>query len=699
MNSDLDNLTFPLECGGINDQDISDNEQDKHNDQDIDTDEPKLVEQEELCIDASTVNPGCKVGPIDFTLLKVLGKGGYGKVFQVKKTTGSDANKLYAMKVLKKATIARNAKDTAHTKAERNILECVKNPFVVDLIYAFQTDGKLYLILEYLSGGELFMQLEREGIFMEDMASFYLAEILLALEHLHSEGIIYRDLKPENILLDSVGHIKLTDFGLCKESIFEGNQTHTFCGTIEYMAPEILLRHGHDKSVDWWSFGALMFDMLTGSPPFTAENRKKTIDKIVSAKLLVPPYLTNEARDLIKKLLKKKPSQRYGSGPDDAFPLKNHPFFRQYNWENVYNRMYEPPYKPTLKNEEDVSQFDTKFTKQAPIDSPVDSTLSESANQVFLGFTYIAPSVLTELYSDPWTSSRGIRSPRKVPSPQITMAFSFKQQTQQSSLINSNINQYINNNNLNNNNPANSNFNHHHLDNQNKFQSIDQNNFQHHQTISNHMQQPNTQQSNKNYNDLIHNINSHLNFNNNNTQNPVASAAEAPILNRTKSSKLFDSLSSVATTIFKPKIQKEANSNQLFNDTGLQKNVRLINSSDHDQDLMQKQGTKSKNQAFVHNHYNNNQMDVTTDSSPITGGLHLNGSSAFHNYNNAKSNGLFNDAFNQNGQAYRQQQQETIGANGRVLSPAIQAKSVQANRNIPLPGAQKRPPHLRINND
>ena len=255
---------------------------------------------------------------------------------------------------------------------------------MVDLIYAFQTDGKLYLILEYLSGGELFMQLEREGIFMEDMASFYLAEILLALEHLHSEGIIYRDLKPENILLDSVGHIKLTDFGLCKESIFEGNQTHTFCGTIEYMAPEILLRHGHDKSVDWWSFGALMFDMLTGSPPFTAENRKKTIDKIVSAKLLVPPYLTNEARDLIKKLLKKKPSMRYGSGPDDALPLKNHPFFRQYNWENVYNRLYEPPYKPTLKSEEDVSQFDTKFTKQAPIDSPVDSTLSESANQVFL---------------------------------------------------------------------------------------------------------------------------------------------------------------------------------------------------------------------------------------------------------------------------------------------------------------------------
>jgi p70 ribosomal S6 kinase len=151
----------------------------------------------------------------------------------------------------------------------------------VDLAYAFQTGGKLYLILEYLSGGELFMQLEREGIFMEDTASFYLAEITLALEHLHSHGIIYRDLKPENILLDNNGHIKLTDFGLCKESVDETSVTHTFCGTIEYMAPEILTRTGHAKAVDWWSLGALMFDMLTGAPPFTAENRKKTIDKIL----------------------------------------------------------------------------------------------------------------------------------------------------------------------------------------------------------------------------------------------------------------------------------------------------------------------------------------------------------------------------------------------------------------------------------
>lgn len=149
--------------------------------------------------------------------------------------TGSDANTIFAMKVLKKATIVRNQKDTAHTQAERNILEAVKHPFMVELVYAFQTGGKLYLILEYLSGGELFMHLEREGIFLEDATCFYLSEITLALEHLHGLGIIYRDLKPENVLLDQQGHVKLTDFGLCKEHVQDGNLTHTFCGTIEYM--------------------------------------------------------------------------------------------------------------------------------------------------------------------------------------------------------------------------------------------------------------------------------------------------------------------------------------------------------------------------------------------------------------------------------------------------------------------------------
>lgn len=316
------------------------------------------------------------------------------------------------MKVLKKATIVRNQKDTVHTKAERNILEDVKHPFIVDLKYAFQTGGKLYLILEYLSGGELFMHLEREGIFMEDMACFYLAEITMALGHLHSKGIIYRDLKPENILLDWVGHIKLTDFGLCKESIHEGAMTHTFCGTIEYMAPEVLTRSGHNKAVDWWSLGALMFDMLNGAPPFTAENRKKTIEKVLRGKLTLPPYLTSEAKDILKKLLKRHPQARLGAGPDDHLAVQRHGFFKHINWDQLLSRQVEPPYKPPLKNEEDVSLFDTKFTRQSPVDSPDNCPLSESANQVFQGFTYVAPSVL-ESISEHFEKPK-LRSPRKV---------------------------------------------------------------------------------------------------------------------------------------------------------------------------------------------------------------------------------------------------------------------------------------------
>uniref|UniRef100_A0A8C7H7P6 Ribosomal protein S6 kinase beta-2 n=1 Tax=Oncorhynchus kisutch TaxID=8019 RepID=A0A8C7H7P6_ONCKI len=355
-------------------------------------------EEEEIELTSAVVNRDSeRIGPDSFELLSVLGKGGYGKVFQVRKVQGAQTGKIFAMKVLKKAKIVCNAKDTAHTRAEREILETVRHPFIVDLLYAFQTGGKLYLILECLSGGELFMQLEKEGIFMEDTACFYLGEIVLALGHLHSNGIIYRDLKPENIMLNHQGHIKLTDFGLCKESIHDGAVTHTFCGTIEYMAPEILTRTGHNRAVDWWSLGALMYDMMTGSPPFTAENRKKTIDKILKCKLNLPPYLTLDARDMIKKLLKKSPLQRLGSSAADCKDIQKHPFFRHINWDDLLSKRCEPPYKPCLQSDEDVSQFDTRFTKQTPVDSPDDSTISHQHEHAFAGFTYVAPSVLESL--------------------------------------------------------------------------------------------------------------------------------------------------------------------------------------------------------------------------------------------------------------------------------------------------------------
>uniref|UniRef100_A0A3P9M8V2 Ribosomal protein S6 kinase beta-2 n=1 Tax=Oryzias latipes TaxID=8090 RepID=A0A3P9M8V2_ORYLA len=363
---------------------------------------PAADHTEEVELTSEIVNRDSeRVGPDCFELLTVLGKGAYGKVFQVRKVQGLQIGKIFAMKVLKKAKIVRNAKDTAHTRAEREILETVRHPFIVDLLYAFQTGGKLYLILETFSGIEMFVP-NTCGAFTDLMKplcfpSFYLGEITLALGHLHSNGIIYRDLKPENIMLNHQGHIKLTDFGLCKESIHDGSVTHTFCGTIEYMAPEILTRSGHNRAVDWWSLGALMYDMMTGSPPFTAENRKKTIDKILKCKLNLPPYLTIDARELIKKLLKKNPAQRLGSGKADAADIQKHSFFKQINWDDLLNKRVEPPYKPQLHSEEDVSQFDTRFTRQTPVDSPDDSRLSHSAELAFAGFTYVAPSVLESL--------------------------------------------------------------------------------------------------------------------------------------------------------------------------------------------------------------------------------------------------------------------------------------------------------------
>ncbi|XP_070800072.1 ribosomal protein S6 kinase alpha-3 isoform X2 [Pituophis catenifer annectens] len=328
-----------------------------------------------------------KADPSQFELLKVLGQGSFGKVFLVKKISGSDAKQLYAMKVLKKATL--KVRDRVRTKMERDILVEVNHPFIVKLHYAFQTEGKLYLILDFLRGGDLFTRLSKEVMFTEDDVKFYLAELALALDHLHSLGIIYRDLKPENILLDEEGHIKLTDFGLSKESIDHEKKAYSFCGTVEYMAPEVVNRRGHTQSADWWSFGVLMFEMLTGTLPFQGKDRKETMTMILKAKLGMPQFLSPEAQSLLRMLFKRNPANRLGAGPDGVEEIKRHPFFTTIDWNKLYRREINPPFKPATGRPEDTFYFDPEFTAKTPKDSP-GIPPSANAHQLFRGFSFVA---------------------------------------------------------------------------------------------------------------------------------------------------------------------------------------------------------------------------------------------------------------------------------------------------------------------
>ncbi|XP_074253260.1 ribosomal protein S6 kinase alpha-2 isoform X3 [Saimiri boliviensis] len=334
-----------------------------------------------------------KADPSQFELLKVLGQGSYGKVFLVRKVKGSDAGQLYAMKVLKKATL--KVRDRVRSKMERDILAEVNHPFIVKLHYAFQTEGKLYLILDFLRGGDLFTRLSKEVMFTEEDVKFYLAELALALDHLHSLGIIYRDLKPENILLDEEGHIKITDFGLSKEAIDHDKRAYSFCGTIEYMAPEVVNRRGHTQSADWWSFGVLMFEMLTGSLPFQGKDRKETMALILKAKLGMPQFLSEEAQSLLRALFKRNPCNRLGAGIDGVEEIKRHPFFVTIDWNKLYRKEIKPPFKPAVGRPEDTFHFDPEFTARTPTDSP-GVPPSANAHHLFRGFSFVASSLIQE---------------------------------------------------------------------------------------------------------------------------------------------------------------------------------------------------------------------------------------------------------------------------------------------------------------
>jgi len=314
-------------------------------------------------------------------LLQVVGKGSFGKVMQVRKR---DTGKVYAMKVLKKGQL-NVRKQVAHTQTERKVLEEIDHPFVVSLRFAFQTSDKLYMILDYFTGGELFFHLKTGGAFSDARAKFYAAEMTSALECLHNHGIIYRDLKPENVLLDSEGHIKLTDFGLSKDSIVGNQLTHTFCGTPEYLAPEVIHGTPYGKAVDWWSLGTLTYEMLTGLPPFYNENLHIMYERIMKARLEFPSYLSYNACHWLAGLLDRNPKSRLGT--KGAHEVKNHPWFSDIDWDQLNQRKVTPPFKPAP-----TPNFDVEFQQEKPEDTPPTTDEQHYSNFTFTGANTLGKS-------------------------------------------------------------------------------------------------------------------------------------------------------------------------------------------------------------------------------------------------------------------------------------------------------------------
>uniref|UniRef100_A0A087X4S4 non-specific serine/threonine protein kinase n=3 Tax=Cyprinodontoidei TaxID=8087 RepID=A0A087X4S4_POEFO len=296
----------------------------------------------------------------DFDYLKLLGKGTFGKVILVReKASGT----YYAMKILKKEVII--AKDeVAHTLTESRVLKNTRHPFLTSLKYSFQTKDRLCFVMEYVNGGELFFHLSRERVFSEDRTRFYGAEIVSALDYLHSAKIVYRDLKLENLMLDKDGHIKITDFGLCKEGITDTATMKTFCGTPEYLAPEVLEDNDYGRAVDWWGLGVVTYEMMCGRLPFYNQDHEKLFELILMEEIKFPRTLSADAKSLLSGLLIKDPNKRLGGGPDDAKEIMRHSFFGTIDWQDVYDKKLVPPFQPQVSSETDTRYFDEEFTAQ-----------------------------------------------------------------------------------------------------------------------------------------------------------------------------------------------------------------------------------------------------------------------------------------------------------------------------------------------
>ncbi|EAY02760.1 AGC family protein kinase [Trichomonas vaginalis G3] len=322
---------------------------------------------------------GCDLTMDDFQIISVIGRGYYGKVMLVRRI---DTDQLYAIKSIRKSRLAEM--DSCSVLTEKNIMMKIHHPFIVNLCFAFQTDTKVYLGLEYAPGGELFYYMESNGTIPVDDARLYVAEIGLALAHLHKYGIIYRDLKPENILFDADGHIKLTDFGLSKELGVDGT-AKTFCGTPDYLAPEVIPQEKYTTKIDEWALGVLTYEMILGRTPFCNDNKNEMFQEIVTLDPYFPEGMDPRIINFIMRLLTKDPKERPTF--DD---VKSDPFFEGVDWDAVYNREHSPSYIPEIKDRMCTNNFDPEFTTELAADSFVSPGIHAFGN--IAGFSYVEPN-------------------------------------------------------------------------------------------------------------------------------------------------------------------------------------------------------------------------------------------------------------------------------------------------------------------
>ena len=330
-----------------------------------------------------------KLSYSDFEPLKLLGTGAFGKVLLVRYISN---DKLYAMKVLSKSQL-KLKKQEEHSKNERDLMVKLNNPFIINIKFAFQDESKLYIVSEFMQGGDMFYHIHHSTINMtEDTVKFYIIELILGIEFLHKNNVIFRDLKPENILMDAEGHIKISDFGLSKILENPKDKAYTLCGTTKYLAPEILKNRGYDKSVDWWSLGCIYYEMLTGKIPFKIKNNKIDLS-VFEEKINFKENMNPLIIDLINRLLEINPKKRIGYGENDSKQIKEHKYFSDVDWNKYMNKEIEPPFIPGFEGEQDLKYFDKMFTDE-PVNSNRTTIMSRSnATSEYNGFTYTAQSV------------------------------------------------------------------------------------------------------------------------------------------------------------------------------------------------------------------------------------------------------------------------------------------------------------------